>query len=454
MTPQLGQRRSLWLLSGLLGAVLALMTAAAFAAPATLVVDDDRVQCPDATFTHIQDAVNAAPAGATILVCAGTYIEQVTIPAGKNDLTLRAKTHQVAIIQAPPVMLSPKAIVRVAGAQDVTIRAFTITGPGGGPCDSLEYGVRVDSGGSATIEQNHITKIADAPFSGCQNGIGVYIGRVFEATTGSATIAENLIDQYQKGGIVVSNTGSSADIHDNIVRGVGPTAVIAQNGIQVSSGATASLHENAVADNAYSPQSVVSTGILLFQPGQVRVLDNLVTKSDVAIYALGSTDTAIRDNRASLGAFDGIDLDGTTGARVSGNATTQLGFDGISLFDATTDSAISDNHSDQNRDDGYLLDSSAMKNTLSNNEAKGNTHFDCEDQSHGSGTAGTANTWKDNQGKTSSPSGICKAGDGDHGDDHGDDGHGHDSTQAGQAATRNAVSSIQPSHHQPQKADD
>ena len=44
----------------------------------TLVVDDDRVQCPTAGFTKIQDAVNAAPAGATIRVCAGTYPEQVS----------------------------------------------------------------------------------------------------------------------------------------------------------------------------------------------------------------------------------------------------------------------------------------------------------------------------------------------------------------------------------------
>jgi len=33
-------------------------------------------------------------------------------------------------------------IVRIAGAQNITILAFTITGPGPGPCGSLHYGVR------------------------------------------------------------------------------------------------------------------------------------------------------------------------------------------------------------------------------------------------------------------------------------------------------------------------
>jgi nitrous oxidase accessory protein NosD len=44
-----------------------------------VVVDDDKVECPNAGFTHIQDAVNAASPGASIRICKGTYAEQVTI---------------------------------------------------------------------------------------------------------------------------------------------------------------------------------------------------------------------------------------------------------------------------------------------------------------------------------------------------------------------------------------
>jgi parallel beta-helix repeat protein len=55
----------------------------------TLVVDNDKAECPNAKFSTIQAAVAAAEPGTTILVCAGTYHEQVLIM--KNDLRLLAK---------------------------------------------------------------------------------------------------------------------------------------------------------------------------------------------------------------------------------------------------------------------------------------------------------------------------------------------------------------------------
>jgi pectin methylesterase-like acyl-CoA thioesterase len=50
--------------------------------PGNLIVDDNLLDCPNAQYTTIQSAVTAAVPGDKIKVCAGTYIEQVTIPAG------------------------------------------------------------------------------------------------------------------------------------------------------------------------------------------------------------------------------------------------------------------------------------------------------------------------------------------------------------------------------------
>ena len=74
--------------------------------------------CPNAQYHTIQSAVTAASAGAMIKVCAGTYIEQVTIPTGKDGLTLYSVPDLQAVIKAPLVMTGRKAIVEVSGAPE------------------------------------------------------------------------------------------------------------------------------------------------------------------------------------------------------------------------------------------------------------------------------------------------------------------------------------------------
>ena len=70
------------------------------AAAATLRVDDDRAQCPDAAFTTVQSAVTAAGSGDRVQVCPATYREQVRIDGpGKNGLRLEALRPLQAVIQ-------------------------------------------------------------------------------------------------------------------------------------------------------------------------------------------------------------------------------------------------------------------------------------------------------------------------------------------------------------------
>lgn len=359
---------------GLRLAFVALAVTPAFAAKTTLVVDDDFADCPTATFTSIQSAVAAASAGDTIKVCAGTYTEQVTIPAGKDGVELRSVPPLAATIKAPPAMVVPKAIVNITAAGDVTIRDFTISGPGGGGCDSIRYGVRVGEGASAKIRGNHITMIHDFPFSGCQNGNAIQIGRQFEASTGSAEITNNGIDTYQKTGIVVDNAGSNATISHNLIVGVGSTVTIAQNGVQVSRGATASVQHNEINDNMYSPMTFVSTGVLLFQPGAaVDVSHNKLRRNDETIYSISAVGPKIQHNDIAVSTFDGIGLDDTSGAAVAHNTSEVSGLDGI------------------------WVASTSANNTIAHNKMKNNTEHDAHDDSVGTGTGGTANIWTKNK---------------------------------------------------------
>ncbi|MBR8645748.1 hypothetical protein KEH51_22365 [[Brevibacterium] frigoritolerans] len=59
----------------------------------------------------------------------GTYPEQITIPAGKDNLTIISQTPQAAIITPPPIGLIGNFSIVTVNARCTTISGFTITGP-------------------------------------------------------------------------------------------------------------------------------------------------------------------------------------------------------------------------------------------------------------------------------------------------------------------------------------
>ena len=337
--------------------------------PHTYIVDNDHLQCPNAAFTTIQSAVAASGPGDLIRVCPGVYQEQVDIGPGHDGLTLFSQQPRQAIIKAPQLaMAEPGDIVRIHGAQNVSVKQFVISGP---LPDTLfcsvttRTGVRVDQGASALLRDNQITEIrsTNPALRGCQNGIAVLVGRNFEGTTGTAWITHNEIDRYQKGAIVVDNAGSYATIdHNSIVHGPPDVIVIGPNGIQVSRGAGAQADHNVVTENVGGG---FGTGVLLFNAGAglVSVDHNDVYRNDDGISLYGSNDETVSHN----------------------NSHEQLVYDGL-----------------------YMASDSAG-NTIAENDANLNAEHDCHDDSTGGGTAGTANYWLHDKGNTENRPGLCKA---------------------------------------------
>jgi parallel beta-helix repeat protein len=365
------------------------------------------------TYTTINAALTVAKPGNVIKVDAGTYVEQLNVTV--NNVKLEGSGPKT-IIEAPTTLpnAGPKALIDVNGATGVTIQGFTIEGNPNGAVDSLEYGVRVDHGGSATIADNHITNIRDNPLTGGNYGVAIQVGKAADSTTGSAKIYDNLIDGYQKVGIEVDGTGSHASIRDNQVIGAGPTSVLAQNGIQISRGANARVEENFVTGNVYSPGTTAAVDILLFNPGKVSVEENLVEQNDYGIYVQGATNPYVSENFVTNSSFTGIVLDTTTGAHVKDNFVVHNGFGdstpvpgdgGIFLFNSTNNS-ISHNVSNGNNGDGIVLNAASTGNTISHNSFKFNTNLDIDDFSTGTGTGGTGNTYKHNHFRTANVTGL------------------------------------------------
>lgn len=359
--------------------------------PNMYIVDNNGAECPNAAYTSIQAAVNDSGPGDQIRVCPGLYQEQVDIGPGHDGLTVFSQQPLQAIIKAPqPVMNEPGDIVRIHNVQNVTIRHFEITGP---LPDSLfcslqtRTGVRIDEAASATLRDNHITEIrsTNPTLRGCQNGIAVLVGRRFNplggtvGTTGTAWITHNLIDEYQKGGIVVDNQDSFATIDLNEIVGPGPQPVIAPNGIQISRNAAADVSHNIVRENAYIGGDN-GTGILLFRP----IFEASPPFPPMTPFPVQTDPINIHHNRVFLND------------------------DGIALYN-TDISFISHNRSyQQRRYDGIYANSTSEGNTIDHNDAYLNFEHDCHDDSAGGGTGGTANFWIHDKGDTQNRAELCK----------------------------------------------
>ena len=302
-------------------------------------------------------------------------------------------------------MSNASAVVEVRGAKDVSIKCLTISGPNTGSADTF-YGILVHAGGSAKIANNRITNIADNPLSGVQRGVAIQIGSVVPGVSaGSATITDNVINRYQKNGIQVSGAGSNATIDDNTIAGAGPTTLIAQNGIQISNGATAKITDNCISGNSYKPGPFGATGILLINPGAVTVEENTLTRNDVGIFVFRSKAAVVLAQLPAAGVQPVLQprvVSNTTSKNGSGSADSD---GGVALF-ASTGNRIEGNTSESNKGAGIYVDSSSSGNTINANQLNGNALFDAQDRSTGSGTVKTGNTWTNNRGKTSGPKGL------------------------------------------------
>ena len=399
-------------------AVALLAAGTASASAATRAVDDDGMATPrncnatTAASPTIQGAVNVSSAGDTIVVCPGTYNEQVRVPADKDRLTLISSSRRQAIIKAPPAYTNGTVdLVRVDGAENVSFASFTITGPQPDTayCNPLLVSnVRIGGGGSANLVDNRITqaKPSNPALRGCQNGFGVQIGRNAESDTGTGRLYYNEIDDYNKGGVYVDNVGSKLIAVGNTVRGPDLSggalgvALAAANGVQISRGADADFERNRVLDNVFPGVRAVADGPFIdgLEPGQssgIILFDNV--DSDITL-----RNNYVDNNDNNLGLFN------SDGGEFKNNT----------LLDAVFY-------------DGIYADEDSSGNRFISNTALGNEEHDCHDDSTGRGTAGTANVWNGNRGETSQPEGLCrknKRGGKHHDDDdrHHDDDDKHD----------------------------
>jgi hypothetical protein len=254
--------------------------------------------CAAPGFNTVQAAVTAAPAGATVKVCGGTYIEQVEIT---KSLTLTGTNGTVTLAlpaipqdsTACPSTVTSQYGVDVCGHFSVTLSHLVVHSAWpAGTCNDDINAVFVSGGATLDFADAAVTAAGAVPINGCQGGIGVLV------TNGQLKASDVAISGYQKNGIAIKNVGSSATIDNVEVTGAGPTPLIAQNGIEIAEGAWGSVNGSTVSGNecdhpSCGPDSLnqsQSAGVLFYDaaPGS-SVSHSTARGNDMGVYFTGAS---------------------------------------------------------------------------------------------------------------------------------------------------------------------
>jgi nitrous oxidase accessory protein NosD len=308
---------------------LAAILVTAFVWPATasptrsaqLVVDDDKVECPNAGFTHIQDAVDAASPGDGIHICKGIYVEQVAIRKplkidADNGAILMPSTMQAnttSLFDAAPIATA----LLVADTTGVSISGLTVDGVNNGisQCAPDLIGITFQNA-SGELDRAAVRNFKlTASLNGCQSGTGIFV-QSGNGGVSKVEIDHSTVHDFQKNGITADEIGTITIIRRNVVTGIGSTTGAAQNGVQIGFGAAGSILDNVVTNNVWSPCTAVSTctavatNILVTQSDGVEVSGNTAGISQVNIFVHGNNAEVDRNETFASVVFDGIRLEG------------------------------------------------------------------------------------------------------------------------------------------------
>jgi parallel beta-helix repeat protein len=390
---------------------------AAMSGPADFVVDAPPVDCPQATFTSIQAAVTVAPPGSTILVCPGLYNEFVNVtkpltlwaPRQQGTSTQCAETTdptREAVVQSDSIF----GVFSLASA-GITLQGFTIQENDSGP------GVYATPAFSGVLRHNTFQ----------HNVFGLYLNG---ATPDEKLVRQNCFRFNIKPGAangngIYSDQGLlNANVEENFFTGhFNASMVFALNQEDIVIRHNDVIEDNAIVlidteDAIVEYNHIVDTdasGIFLGGGVTARIAYNLIVRPTTGISAAVAFVPApnvleiVKNHVKEPTLLDGIRLDDTDNSTVTGNKIERATRDGILLRNGSSANTVANNLSRDNGRDGLRVDDTASGgNTIEQNKMLGNGEHDCHDDSVGLGTAGTANLWLRNIGKTENRPGLCK----------------------------------------------
>lgn len=389
------------------------------------------VVCNVPSMAHgtIQSAANDMTC-TEIVIAAGTYTEQVTVGrvgsiyvhgAGAGRTIIRAPAVRAQSTLATTFHPNYTYVIQVPNGTAADFADLTVDGGSNLPCGEDFYGIRFNNSiGSldAVVVQGARCPVG-AGF-GRQAGVGVAV--IGDAgSTASLSVLRSTVRDFQKVGILYNGPTASGIVENTVIKGVGTQAFIAQNGVQISRGAAASIARAIISDIHYTGETCLGTdtqvgsGIIVFQAGQSLLYQNVIIETDRAIFLReNSVDQTVFQNRiinnhsgivSQLNGAGRISLSDNrvTGSTISPavNAATCFNDSGNSFtLISETGSILELNAAGDSARSGFDLRSTTGNLVVKQNRSTRGARFDLEN-------AGAGNTFSDNMCRTSQPAGLC-----------------------------------------------
>ena len=348
-----------------------------------------------------------------MIVCPGTYVEQVHIRGHRDGLTLKSSQRFGATIKAPTSLtrsLGITYLVLIDRVDGVSLTGFRTVTRTQGSCETVDAAIVAVGSLGTSVRANRTFAPGAGAESPCYQGYGILLADALHAgsstESASGTIAFNEVhDTYFTGiGAFARSAGTHANIIHNSVRayfgrppvGGSPLLGVAfsgEYGIGLLGRARGTIRGNVVQESGAAPASgatffvgIVVSGSFLtstgaYRNGPVEVRDNIVRRVLYGLQIAGSDQVSAHHNRIT-NTHAAVFLQEARGNSVRSN---QLSAKAIGIY----------------------VDSQSSGNLLRQNTVTGNGGT-CQDASSGTGSAGTANDWVGNTASQSSnPGSIC-----------------------------------------------
>ena len=299
--------------------------------------------CEHPGYNSVQAAVNA-PATA-VHVCGGTYKEQVAIErevvvTGYEGATLAVPaTPHNAVTSCDKAIetgsgFPTQSLLSVCGNHKVTVRTLNLNAVWPGEpdgtlsCAFRIYGVVAAGNANLTLNGSNIVGARGQQINGCQWGVGLLLGS-FYAGPATVKLSTDTVSGYDKNGMAIEHAGTSAAITKVTVTGAGPQEQIAQNGIGVQEGASATIAASTISGNECNhpvcgPDALTQTqsaGVYFFEAGfGSSIKTSTITENDIGVEAFDEANgtPTITGNHFLSNRYESVDI-GAGSATINSN---------------------------------------------------------------------------------------------------------------------------------------